>query len=97
MRQEEVREARQCLLLLLAQLGHRDRILLIEKYLNNSSDEEIAAILETNSRYIRVYLARARRRAAFYYGEGIDAEKNKQHKKAGKEKDKEGEGGAAAP
>lgn len=97
MRQEEILEAYQRLQALLAHLGERDRILLTEKYLKETSDEEIAAMLEIKPQCVRVYLARARRRAAFYYGEEIDAERKKKHKKAGKRKNKEGEGGAAAP
>ena len=66
---------------ILKRLDQRDRDLLIEKYKNGLSDGEIGRKLGIKARNVRVYLARARRKAAIYYGEEVNGEQgNKQSK-----------------
>ena len=63
----------------LDRLSERDRTLLIEKYQNGRSDAEIGSMLDIKPRNVRVYLSRARHKAAIYYGEEVDG-KQRQRK-----------------
>jgi len=47
-----------------AQLNERERRLLIEKYENGLSDERIGALLDIPAAHVRVYVGRARKKAA---------------------------------
>lgn len=61
----------------LERLPERDRVLLIEKYQNGRSDAEIGSILNIKPRNVRVYLSRARHKAAMYYGEEVNGKQGK--------------------
>jgi RNA polymerase sigma-70 factor (ECF subfamily) len=89
MMQTDIADKKRRLYAALERLDERDRALLIEKYKNGLSDSEIGLKLGIKARNVRVYLARARRKAAIYYGEQVDEEKrNKQAKDKPDEKDK---------
>lgn len=75
MMQESVAEKRANIRAALERLPERDRRLLIEKYQNGRSDVEIGAILGIKTRNVRVYMARARTKAAIYYGEEVDGKR----------------------
>ena len=65
----------------LGRMTERERRLLIEKYQNGRADVEIGIMLGIKTRNVRVYLARARRKLAIYYGEEIDGkQKQIQHR-----------------
>lgn len=81
----EIAEKQRLLSAVLDRLEPRDRALLIEKYKNGLSDSEIGHKLGIKVRNVRVYLARARRKAAMYYGEELDEERRK--KQSRKESD----------
>lgn len=76
MMQEDIKEKRANVRAALERLPERDRRLLIEKYQNGRSDVEIGSMLGIKTRNVRVYLARARHKAAIYYGEEIDGKQN---------------------
>lgn len=83
MMQESVAEKRANIRAALERMPERDRRLLIEKYQNGRSDVEIGAILGIKPRNVRVYMARARTKAAIYYGEEVDGKRygKKRHRK----------------
>jgi len=75
MMQEDVAEKRANIRAALERMTERDRRLLIEKYQNGRSDVEIGAMLGIKTRNVRVYLSRARSKAAIYYGEEVDGKR----------------------
>ena len=75
MMQESVAEKRANIRAAMERLPERDRRLLIEKYQNGRSDVEIGAMLGIKTRNVRVYMARARNKAAIYYGEEVDGKR----------------------
>ncbi|MBP3702024.1 MAG: sigma-70 family RNA polymerase sigma factor [Lachnospiraceae bacterium] len=81
MMQEDISEKRANMRAALERLPERDRRLLVEKYQNGRSDAEIGMMLDIKTRNVRVYLARARRKAAIYYGEEIDGKREEKHRK----------------
>ena len=76
MRAAQIEEDRRRLHAVLAKLEARDLSLLIEKYKNGLSDKEIGLKLGIKTGNVRVYMARARRKAAQYYEEVLDEERN---------------------
>ena len=75
MMQEDVEEKRANIRAALARMSERDRRLLIEKYQNGRSDVEIGAMLGIKTRNVRVYMSRARSKAAILYGEEVDGKR----------------------
>ena len=76
MREAQMEEDKRHLDEVLARLDQRDLMLLIDKYRNGLSDQEIGLRLGIKASNVRVYLSRARRRAALHYKEVLDEERN---------------------
>lgn len=76
MRAAQIEEDRRRLNAVLAKLEPRDLALLIEKYKNGLSDKEIGLKLGIKTGNVRVYMSRARRKAALYYEEVLNEERN---------------------
>ncbi len=80
MMQEDIAEKTANMKAVMERLPERDRRLLIEKYQNGCSDAEIGKMLGIKTRNVRVYLARARHKAAIYYGEEVDGKRKQEHR-----------------
>ena len=81
MMEADIADKRRRLTAALERLEPRDRALLLEKYKNGLSDSEIGQKLGIKARNVRVYLARARRKAAMYYGDEVNEEKRSRKSK----------------
>lgn len=81
MMEADIAEKRRRLTEVLERLEPRVRALLLEKYKNGLSDSEIGQKLGIKARNVRVYLARARRKAAMYYGDEVNEEKRNRKSK----------------
>lgn len=94
MMEQDVRDKRRRLRIALERLTEQERALLVEKYHNGLSDREIGAKLGIKPRNVRVYMARARRKASIYYGEVLNEERDKQTAhRSGPKTGAEGDGG----
>lgn len=82
MMQEDITERTLNMKAAFARLSEKDQRLLIEKYQNGRSDAEIGALMGIKTRNVRVYIARARHRAAIYYGEEVDGRKKRKQSNA---------------
>lgn len=74
MMQQDIADKNRRLRLAMERLTEQERFLLVGKYLNGLSDREIGAKLGIKPRNVRIYVSRARVKAAMYYGEVLNEE-----------------------
>jgi len=75
--EEEWEEHSQVLRVALSKLTEQDYRLLTERYYNELNDCEIGRRLKIKESFVRVYMDRARKRAAAHYREEIEKEKKR--------------------
>lgn len=81
MMEQDIAEEKRHLMAAMKRLSDREVSLLVEKYKNGRSDAEIGRLLGIKTTNVRVYLARARKKVAIFYGEEANEEQRSKQSK----------------